>query len=146
MNEKKPYYTIGQVAEYFDLPQSVLRYWETVFDVLKPEKSPGGSRRYSDRDLKIISEIKHLLYQRGFTIKGANKLLNQKYHIQQVATPVKQKIPKKIEQNNKNEVKNENMMKNRQTLKKVISELKKIVKELEDDVVKQNVNEKQMVE
>ncbi|HHE55179.1 MAG TPA: MerR family transcriptional regulator, partial [Caldithrix abyssi] len=95
MSEKKPNYTIGQVADYFDLPQSVLRYWETVFDVLNPEKSAGGIRQYSDRDLKIISEIKHLLYQRGFTIKGANNLLNQKYHIQKSDLPVKTKIRKK---------------------------------------------------
>lgn len=146
MTEKKPYYTIGQVAEYFDLPQSVLRYWETVFDVLNPEKSPGGSRRYSDRDLKIISEIKHLLYQRGFTIKGANKVLNQKYHIKNTEASVKDTSVKKNEQNTQNEVKSENIEKNRRILKKVIRELKEIVKELENDVVKQNLKEKQMIQ
>ncbi len=146
MTEKKPYYTIGQVAEYFDLPQSVLRYWETVFDVLNPQKSPGGIRRYSDRDLKIISEIKHLLYQRGFTIKGANKVLNQKYHIKSSETPVEAKTPKKIEQTSKNVVEKENLENNRRILRSVISELKKIVKELENDVVKQNLKERQMIQ
>ncbi|MCD6376550.1 MAG: MerR family transcriptional regulator [Caldisericaceae bacterium] len=139
MSEKKPNYTIGQVADYFDLPQSVLRYWETVFDVLNPEKSAGGIRQYSDRDLKIISEIKHLLYQRGFTIKGANNLLNQKYHIQKSDLPVKTKIRKKSEPLTEKEVKTSNVEKNRQVLKKVIRELKQIVKELEKNDVKQNL-------
>ncbi len=139
MSEKKPNYTIGQVADYFDLPQSVLRYWETVFDVLNPEKSAGGIRQYSDHDLKIISEIKHLLYQRGFTIKGANNLLNQKYHIQKSDLPVKTKIRKKSEPLTEKEVKTSNVEKNRQVLKKVIRELKQIVKELEKNDVKQNL-------
>ncbi len=133
---EKPYYSIGQVAEYFDLPQSVLRYWETVFDALQPEKSPGGSRRYNDHDLKIISEIKHLLYQRGFTIKGANNLLNQKYHIQKVETPVKIKKAKKNEPYVQKDVKIPKSQNQRQVLQKVINELKAIVKELEKDVLK----------
>ena len=140
MSEKKPYYTIGQVADYFDLPQSVLRYWETVFDVLNPEKSAGGIRQYSDRDLKIISEIKHLLYQRGFTIKGANNLLNQKYHIQKTDSPIKTRVRKKSEPMPQNSVRNANLQKNKKILKRVIGELKQIVKELEKDVVKQNLN------
>ncbi|MHB2148879.1 MerR family transcriptional regulator [Calditrichota bacterium LG25] len=135
MSEKGPFYTIGQVAEYFDLPQSVLRYWETVFDALSPMKSPGGSRRYSDRDLKIISEIKQLLYQRGFTIKGANKLLNQKYHIQQTPAESKKETVKKKEPISKATVKESNNKKNRQILNQVIRELKEIVNTLENDVV-----------
>jgi DNA-binding transcriptional MerR regulator len=54
-----------------ELPQSVLRYWETVFDPLKPHKSSGGSRQYSDSDIDTINAIKVLLYDQGFTIKGA---------------------------------------------------------------------------
>ncbi len=67
--------TIGQVADYVDLPQSVLRYWETVFDRLNPKKTEGGSRRYNAEDIEIIIQIKELLYEKGFTIKGANKYL-----------------------------------------------------------------------
>ncbi len=76
MKEQKLHYSIGQVAEYLDLPQSVLRYWETVFDRLNPEKSPGGNRLYSEEDINIIGTIKNLLYGEGFTIKGANHKLN----------------------------------------------------------------------
>lgn len=74
------YFTIGQVAEHVDLPQSVLRYWETVFDVLEPQKSKGGNRRYRKKDIEIILKIKKLLYEQGFTIKGANKQLKSIYH------------------------------------------------------------------
>ena len=76
------YFTIGQVAEHVDLPQSVLRYWETVFDVLNPQKSKGGNRRYRKEDIEIILKIKELLYEQGFTIKGANKQLNSIYQME----------------------------------------------------------------
>ncbi len=144
MSEKGPFYTIGQVAEYFDLPQSVLRYWETVFDALSPMKSPGGSRRYSDRDLKIISEIKHLLYQRGFTIKGANKLLNQKYHIQPISENIESSAkPKRATSMQKKEQHPPAQKKETSqnaVLKKIILELKEIVRELEQDVTKLNLH------
>ncbi len=65
-------FSIGQVAQHTGLPQSVLRYWETVFDSLKPDKSPGGTRLYSQHDINLILRIKNLLYENGFTIKGAN--------------------------------------------------------------------------
>jgi DNA-binding transcriptional MerR regulator len=70
-------YTIGQVSDLTNIPQSALRYWETVFDVLKPQKSPGGNRKYSEEDIKLIFRIKELLYEKGYTIKGANLQLNQ---------------------------------------------------------------------
>ncbi len=77
MDQQKLFYSIGQVSRYVDLPQSVLRYWETVFDRLQPQKSPGGSRQYTSEDIEIILTIKNLLYDQGFTIKGANQKLNQ---------------------------------------------------------------------
>jgi DNA-binding transcriptional MerR regulator len=53
------------------LPQSVLRYWETVFDNLNPNKSSGGNRQYSESNVDLIKKIKELLYDQGYTIKGA---------------------------------------------------------------------------
>ncbi len=76
-NENILTYSIGQVAAHTELPQSVLRYWETVFPRLEPMKSPGGSRQYSDSDIAIIQRIKELLYENGFTIKGANLQLEK---------------------------------------------------------------------
>ena len=68
-------FSIGKVSKIVDLPQSVLRYWETVFDVFTPYKSDGGTRRYSQADIDIILEIKELLYKKKFTIAGARHTL-----------------------------------------------------------------------
>lgn len=64
-------FSIGKVSQITDLPQSVIRYWETVFDNLEPEKSDGGTRRYSREDVSLILEIKNLLYNKKYTIAGA---------------------------------------------------------------------------
>ena len=77
MSDRKIYHTIGQVSEFVDLPQSVLRYWETVFEQFNPHKSPGGNRLYTDDDVKLIQKIKKLLYEQKFTIKGANGQLTK---------------------------------------------------------------------
>ena len=137
METKKPYYSIGQVAEYLELPQSVLRYWETVFDALNPAKSPGGSRRYSDLDLKILNDIKHLLYDRGFTIRGANKILNQKYHVEQLRE--RQNMNRQNMETSADKVISREKTKtssakdeiNQKLLKQIIAELKEIVKVIE---------------
>ncbi len=72
---EKMFYSISQVSEFSLLPQSVLRYWETVFEELSPRKSPGGTRQYSDEDVTLILKIKNLLYEKGMTIKGVQKVL-----------------------------------------------------------------------
>ena len=79
MSYERMYYTIGQVSKISALPQSVLRYWETVFDSLNPPKSDGGTRQYTENDVEIILDIKKLLYDDGYTIKGANKHIKSKY-------------------------------------------------------------------
>ncbi len=137
MDQKKPYYSIGQVAEYFELPQSVLRYWETVFDALNPAKSPGGSRRYSDQDLQVIHDIKHLLYERGFTIRGANKILNQKYKIDPLARasqarPDHSAMEAKVKSTSSASSAEQSSKKvDGQIIKKIIRELYEIVRVLE---------------
>lgn len=68
-------YSIGQVSEITEVAQSTLRYWETVIERLKPQTTPGGSRRYNREDIELISIIKDLLYKQGYTIKGANHFL-----------------------------------------------------------------------
>ena len=70
--------SIGKVCKIVDLPQSVLRYWETVFDQLNPEKSEGGTRRYTQEDVDTILEIKTLLYKKKFTIAGAQSTLSNR--------------------------------------------------------------------
>jgi DNA-binding transcriptional MerR regulator len=73
MADKK--YSIGEVEKKLELRSSVLRYWETVFDELSPYKTPGGTRRYSEQDVALISLIRDLLYSRKFTIAGAKRYL-----------------------------------------------------------------------
>ena len=71
-------YSIGSVSRMLNLRQSVLRYWEDVFDELAPYKTPGGTRKYSEKDLAVISLIRDLLYQRKFTIAGAKRYLKDR--------------------------------------------------------------------
>jgi DNA-binding transcriptional MerR regulator len=69
--------TISEVAEGLDLPQHVLRFWESKFQQIKPLKRGGGRRYYRPEDVKIIHDIKELLYNQGFTIRGVQKLLRE---------------------------------------------------------------------
>ena len=67
--------TISEAAEELDLPQHVLRFWETRFSTIKPLKRGGGRRYYRPDDAMLLRGIRHLLYDQGFTIKGVQKIL-----------------------------------------------------------------------
>ena len=69
--------TISEVAEDLDLPQHVLRFWETRFTQIKPMKRGGGRRYYRPQDVDLIKGIRHMLYDQGYTIKGVQKLLRE---------------------------------------------------------------------
>lgn len=69
--------TISEVAEELDLPQHVLRFWETRFSQIKPMKRAGGRRYYRPDDFDLLQGIRHLLYDQGYTIKGVQKLLKE---------------------------------------------------------------------
>lgn len=77
--EKYPdaFRTISEVAEDLELPQHVLRFWETRFNQIKPLKRGGGRRYYRPADVELIAGIRHLLYDEGYTIKGVQKLLRE---------------------------------------------------------------------
>ena len=88
---KKLYYSISEVSDITGLKQYVLRYWETEFSQLKPNKNQAGNRTYRSHDIDVILDIKSLLYNRKFTIKGA------KQHLKEPSDEAKQVIPiKKI--------------------------------------------------
>ena len=89
---KKLYYSIGEVSEITELKQYVLRYWETEFPLLKPNKNRAGNRNYRDTDIQLIQEIKTLLYEKKFTIKGARQYLKDKN--KNVAVPPTDKVVK----------------------------------------------------
>ena len=67
--------TISEVATELDLPQHVLRFWETKFTQIRPMKRGGGRRYYRPDDIKLLRRIRDLLYSDGYTIKGVQKLL-----------------------------------------------------------------------
>ncbi len=72
---KKLYYKIGEACKILAIQPYVLRYWETEFPFLSPNKSKSGQRVYSDREIEVIRRIKELLYEEGYTIAGAKKKL-----------------------------------------------------------------------
>ena len=74
---KKLYYSISEVAKLTDLEQYILRYWETEFDELKPSKNRAGNRIYTNKDIKLILQIKKLLRDEKYTIQGAKNILDQ---------------------------------------------------------------------
>lgn len=69
--------TISEAAEELDLPQHVLRFWETRFSQIKPLKRGGGRRYYRPDDVLLLKGIRHLLYDQGFTIKGVQRILKE---------------------------------------------------------------------
>lgn len=69
--------TISEVAEDLDLPQHVLRFWETRFSQIKPLKRGGGRRYYRPDDVELLRGIRHLLYGEGYTIKGVQRILKE---------------------------------------------------------------------
>ena len=73
----KLFFRIGEVCKIVDLEPFVLRFWETEFPNLAPEKSKSGHRVYKRKDIEMVLRIKELLYERGYTIAGARKQLSR---------------------------------------------------------------------
>jgi DNA-binding transcriptional MerR regulator len=72
---KKLYYSISEVSKIVDVEQYVLRYWETEFEQLSPQKNRAGNRIYTNKEIQLILKIKNLLRDKKFTIEGAKKIL-----------------------------------------------------------------------
>lgn len=79
MDNKAPdaFRTISEVADELDLPQHVLRFWETRFRDIKPMKRGGGRRFYRPDDVDLLRGIRHLLYGEGYTIRGVQRILRE---------------------------------------------------------------------
>ena len=75
---KKLYYSIGEISQKTGLKQYVLRYWETEFSHIKPSKNRAGNRIYKESDYDNIRELKDLLHNKKFTIKGAKQYLKDR--------------------------------------------------------------------
>ena len=74
---RKEYYAIGEVCDLTGLRPHVLRYWESQFEVLHPTKNRAGNRVFRPKDIELILLVKHLLYDRKFTIEGARQKLDE---------------------------------------------------------------------
>lgn len=75
----KLFYSIGEVATLFDLNITTLRFWETAFPMLNPRKTAKGQRKYSKDDLELLRMIYHLVKEKGMTLQGAKKQLEENY-------------------------------------------------------------------
>lgn len=91
---KKLYYSISEVSKITDIEQYVLRYWETEFEQLKPQKNRAGNRIYTNKDIQLILHIKELLREKKYTIEGAKKILEDYTHGKQIPAIVTAKDTK----------------------------------------------------
>lgn len=88
---KKLYYSISEVSKITDIEQYVLRYWETEFEELSPQKNRAGNRIYTNKDIRLILYIKELLREKKYTIEGAKKILENYEQEKKPVIEVKEK-------------------------------------------------------
>ena len=103
---KKLYYSISEVSKITEIEQYVLRYWETEFEQLGPQKNRAGNRIYTNKDIQLILYIKELLREKKYTIEGAKKILEDNSQSRTIppSAPIKRRIADKsdvIEEKNK---------------------------------------------
>jgi DNA-binding transcriptional MerR regulator len=72
---EKLYYSIGEVAEIFNVAPSLIRFWESEFDIIKPKKNRKGNRQFTKEDIDNVKTIFHLVKEKGFTLQGAKEML-----------------------------------------------------------------------
>jgi DNA-binding transcriptional MerR regulator len=77
MTTKKLYYSMGEVAEMFDVTPALIRHWESQFDCIKPHRNKKGNRLFTPEDVEKLKHIYHLVKERGMTLKGANQVLKR---------------------------------------------------------------------
>jgi len=90
LNKKltKLYYTIGEVADMFNVNTSLIRFWEKEFSVLKPKKNKKGNRLFTVKDIQNLDEIFDLVKNKGFTLDGAKRKLKEKSSVNQNEIPM----------------------------------------------------------
>lgn len=85
--EPEAFRTISEVAAELDLPQHVLRFWETRFSQIKPMKRGGGRRYYRREDVELLAGIRYLLYSEGYRIQGVQRILKERGASAVIAAP-----------------------------------------------------------
>ena len=124
---KKLYYSIGEVSEITELKQYVLRYWESEFSQLRPAKNSAGNRNYRKADIDLINEIKDLLYNKHYTIKGARQHLKDK-----AKQPIKEPVQKTEQIKNINDKVIKLTAADLKTLKRIQKGLKDLLNLIDD--------------
>lgn len=74
---EKKYYSISEVAQMFQVNTSLIRYWESEFDTIRPQKNKRGERRFTQEDIKDLKIIYHLVKEKGYTLEGAKEYLKR---------------------------------------------------------------------
>ena len=77
---EKLYYSIGEVAEMFTVAPSLIRFWESEFDLIQPKKNRKGNRQFTKEDIESVRTIYHLVKEKGFTLQGAKEMLKNDSH------------------------------------------------------------------
>src|SRR6478735_12506797 len=84
----KTYFTIGEVSEMIGEAPSLIRFWEKEFPMLKPEKTEKGTRKYTDKDIRLLQLIHHLVKEKGYTLQGAAAYIKQQSDIEDKAAVI----------------------------------------------------------
>lgn len=74
---EKKYFTIGEISDQLKVAPSLIRFWETEFEILRPKKNKNGIRQFSREDVEALHMIHHLVKERGYTLQGANEILKK---------------------------------------------------------------------
>jgi len=77
---EKIYYSIGEVAEMFNVAPSLIRFWESEFELIQPKKNRKGNRQFTKEDIDNVRTIYHLVKEKGFTLQGAKEMLRNDTH------------------------------------------------------------------
>jgi len=127
-NLKKLYYSISEVSKITEVEQYVLRYWETEFEQLKPQKNRAGNRVFTNKDIQLILQIKSLLREKRYTIEGAKNILSnlgneKETHSTKVVQEVKkvvQTAPPKINPNELKEISVSELLEIKSSLERIV--------------------------
>lgn len=124
---KKLYYSISEVSKLTDVEQYILRYWETEFEQLHPQKNRAGNRIYTNKDINLILKIKSLLRDKKYTIEGAKRILNNNENIESISETALKKginnLETRIDVTTSENVNNDSLRKDLIEIKKLLEEI-----------------------
>ena len=125
---KKLYYSISEVSKITEIEQYVLRYWETEFEELNPQKNRAGNRIYTNKDIRLILFIKELLRDKKYTIEGAKKILENYEQNNKPVIEIKEKKsepePEEVDEQETNTISYRKQLEEiRETLKYLLNKL-----------------------